>query len=102
MVLFSAKSWELIFELLRYQHMKEKYDQATMVSFIRKPYLLIGHAWLKVRDKHQRDLEVANAKMKKLQAENEYVVDFNQPSASEAQLCQASHRRNAPGRSRLA
>lgn len=44
MVLFSAKSWELIFELLRYQHMKEKYDQATMVSFIRKPYLLIGHA----------------------------------------------------------
>ncbi|EDR14465.1 uncharacterized protein LACBIDRAFT_321541 [Laccaria bicolor S238N-H82] len=82
---FSAKFWELILELLRYHHMKDKYDQAKMI-----------------RDKHQRDLEAANAKMKRLQAENEYVVDFDQPSASEAQLCQASHRCNAPGRSRLA
>jgi hypothetical protein len=43
-VLFSAKFWVLIFELLRYNQMREKYDQATVVSFIRKPYLLIGHA----------------------------------------------------------
>lgn len=38
--------------------MKDKYDQAKMI-----------------RDKHQRDLEAANAKMKRLQAENELLID---------------------------